>query len=50
MKFFDAFCGIGGFHQALCSLGHNCVGASEIDKECCKIIGGDTQFFETHKF
>jgi DNA (cytosine-5)-methyltransferase 1 len=37
MKFYDTFCGIGGFHQALSSLGHTCVGASEIDKECCKV-------------
>jgi len=32
MKFIDLFCGIGGFHQALVSLGHECVFASDIDK------------------
>ena len=37
MKYFDFFAGIGGFHQALSDLGHTCVGASEIDKECCKV-------------
>jgi DNA (cytosine-5)-methyltransferase 1 len=37
MRFYDTFCGIGGFHQALTQLGHTCVGASEIDKECCKV-------------
>jgi len=37
MRFYDTFCGIGGFHQALIQLGYTCVGASEIDKECCKV-------------
>jgi len=37
MIFFDAFSGIGGMHLALSQLGHTCVGASEIDKECCKV-------------
>jgi DNA (cytosine-5)-methyltransferase 1 len=32
--FIDLFCGIGGFHQALKSLGGECVFASDIDKEC----------------
>lgn len=35
-KFIDLFCGIGGFHQALTSLGGECVFASDIDKECQK--------------
>jgi len=34
MRFIDLCCGIGGFHQALKSLGFECVMASDIDKEC----------------
>lgn len=34
MKFIDLFCGIGGFHQALGSLGHECILASDKDKKC----------------
>lgn len=34
MKFVDIFAGIGGFHQALASLGCECVCASEIDDKC----------------
>jgi len=37
MKYYDAFCGIGGFHQVLSNLGHTCVGACDIDKECRKV-------------
>ena len=32
--FIDLFCGIGGFHQAMKSLGGECVFASDIDKHC----------------
>ena len=34
MKFVDLFCGIGGFHQALTKLGHQCVFACDINKSC----------------
>lgn len=32
--FIDLFCGIGGFHQAMASLGGTCVLASDIDAKC----------------
>jgi DNA (cytosine-5)-methyltransferase 1 len=34
MKYIDLFCGIGGFHQALDSLGHECVLSCDSDKKC----------------
>lgn len=37
MRFIDLFAGLGGFHQALSSLGHQCVFASEIDPELAKL-------------
>jgi len=35
--FVDLFCGIGGFHQAMSSLGGKCVFASEIDTHCIEV-------------
>ena len=35
--FIDLFCGIGGFHLALSSLGAKCLFASDINKEACDV-------------
>lgn len=37
LRFIDLFSGLGGFHQALASLGHQCVFASEIDPELSRL-------------
>ena len=37
MRFADLFCGIGGFHSALHSLGHECVFATDIDKHAAEV-------------
>ena len=36
-SFIDLFCGIGGFHLALSSLGAKCVFASDINEKACKV-------------
>jgi DNA (cytosine-5)-methyltransferase 1 len=37
LKYIDLFCGIGGFHLAMSSFGHQCILACDIDKDCMKV-------------
>lgn len=37
LKFIDLFCGIGGFHQAMSSFGHQCILACDIDKDSMQV-------------
>ena len=43
MNFIDLFCGIGGFHQALAKLGHTCILACDIDKNCREVYENNYQ-------
>ncbi len=37
MKYYDLFCGIGGFHLGMQKAGHECIGSCEIDNDARKI-------------
>src|ERR1043166_566973 len=50
MKFIDLFAGIGGFHKALASLGHECVFASEIDEELADLYRGNFPSIRKHVY
>ena len=39
LRFVDLFAGLGGFHQALASLGHRCVFACELDETLAALYG-----------
>lgn len=43
VKFIDLFAGLGGFHLALKSLGHECVFASEVDRELVSLYDANFQ-------
>ena len=45
--FVDLFCGIGGFHQALSSLGGRCVFACDINEMCRKVYKANYQNEDT---
>lgn len=47
-KFIDLFCGIGGFHQALASVGGRCVFACDIDEQCREVYSQN--FCPDHEF
>jgi len=57
MKFIDLFAGLGGFHQALKELGHDCVFASELNVELRTLYkinhniecSGDINLVKVHK-
>ena len=44
-KFIDLFCGIGGFHLALSSLGANCVFASDINNRACDVYENNFKIY-----
>ena len=45
MKYFDAFSGMGGFHQAFSQHGHECVGHCEIDPHASKFYNS---YYKNH--
>jgi len=47
LKFIDLFAGLGGFHLALNNLGHQCVFASELDKELREIYALNHKVLQT---
>lgn len=44
LRFADLFAGLGGFHLALSSLGHECVFASELDSDLCDLYEKNFSF------
>ena len=45
LRFVDLYCGLGGFHVALSSLGHKCVFASEIDSSLRRLYKTNFDIF-----